>query len=212
MYRLYELNFIHNYLIMERLLAILTILTKMPEQDLTPILGLFESVEVPAKKLLLAPDTICPAVWVVGSGSIRAYYTLVERKRSKKKDETISREVTNWIIPTGGVYTDMLSFSQRLPSSYYIETLEASQLFTLSHQNYKTLLSTCHEVGWKVFEHVSIMAEQRVMMSNLRYPEDRLNMMETMFPGLMSFLPVHIQASYISMGANALSKLRNRIR
>jgi hypothetical protein len=73
MYRLYGLKFIHNYLLMERLLAILTLLTKLPEKDLTPILGLFESLEVPAKKLPLAPVTICPEVWVVGSGSIRAY-------------------------------------------------------------------------------------------------------------------------------------------
>lgn len=66
--RLYGLKFIHNYLLMERLLAILTKLTKMPERDLAPILDLLESIEVPAKKLLLAPGTICPAVWVVGSG------------------------------------------------------------------------------------------------------------------------------------------------
>jgi hypothetical protein len=122
----------------------------------------------------------------------------------------ISREVTNWIIPKDGVYTDMQSFSQRVSSSYYVETLEASRLFTLSHQNYKALLSTCNEVGWKVFEHVSIVAEQRVMMSNLRYPEDRLKLMESTFPGLMRFLPVHIQASYLNMEVNALSKLRSR--
>jgi len=163
---------------MERLLAILTKLTKMPERDLTPILDLFESTEVPAKKLLLAPGTIRPELWVVGSGSIRAYYTLEERKRTKTEDETISREVTNWIIPMGGVYTDMLSFSQQVPSSYYVETLEDAHLFTLSHQNYKALLSTSNEVGWKVFEHVSIMAEQPVMMSNLRYPKDRLKLMD----------------------------------
>jgi len=102
MHWLYGLKFIHNYLLMERQLAILTKLTKMPERDLTPILGLFESIDVPAKKVLLAPGTICPEVWVVGSGSIRAYYTL-----------------------------------------------EASQFFTLSRQNYETLLSTRHEVGWK---------------------------------------------------------------
>ena len=147
---------------MERLLAILTKLAKMPERDLTPILGLFESIDVPAKKALLAPDTICLKVWIVSSGSIRAY------------------------------------------------TLEAAQFFTLSHRNYKTLLSASNEVGWKVFEQVTLMAEQRVIMSNLRYLEDRLKMMESTFAGLMRFLPVHIQASYLNMEANALSKLRSR--
>ena len=197
---------------MKRLLAILTLLTKLPEQDLTPVLDLFEVIDVPANKLLLSPGEICQNVWVVGSGSIRAYYTLEERKRTKKKVETITREVTNWIVPPGGVYTDMQSFSQRIPSAYYVETLQASRLFTLSHRNYKILQSTYHEVGWAIFEHVSIMAEQRVMMSNLRYPQDRLERMKAMFPGLMGFLPVNIQASYINMETNALSKLRSRSR
>ena len=197
---------------MERLLAILTRLTKLPTRSLTPILDLFEVIDVPANKLLLSPGEVCQNVWVVGSGSIRAYYALEEWKRTKKKVETITREVTNWIVPPGGVYTDMQSFSQRVPSAYYVETLQASQLFTLSHRNYEILQSTYHEVGWAIFEHVSIMAEQRVMMSNLRYPRDRLERMEETFPGLMGFLPVHIQASYINMEANALSKLRSRIR
>lgn len=197
---------------MERLRAILTLLTKLPERDLTPILGLFETTEVPAKKLLLAPGTICPAIWFVGSGSIRAYYTLEERKRSKTKEETITREVTNWIVPKGGVYTDMQSFSRRVPSSYYVETLEDSRLFTLSHQNYKALSGTHYEIKEKIFEHVTLMAERRVMLSNLRYPEDRLKMMQSMLPGLMSFLPGHIQAAYLNMEANALSKVRSWIR
>lgn len=124
----------------------------------------------------------------------------------------ITREVTNWIIPTGGVYTDMRSFSGRVASSYYVETLEASQLFTLSYQNYKMLSGTHYEIKEKIFEHVIFMAEQRVMMSNLRYPEDRLKMMQSMFPGMMCFLPVHIQASYLNMEVNALSKLRRRSR
>lgn len=197
---------------MERLLAILTKLIKLPEPDLTPILGLFELIDAPANKPLLSPGEVCPNVWVVGSGSIRAYYTLEERKRGKTKDETIVREVTNWIVPPGGVYTDMESFSQRVPSSYYVETLEASRLFTLSHQNYKMLSGTHYEIKEKIFEHVTFMAEQRVMMGNLRYPEDRLKMMQSLLPGVMSFLPVHIQASYLNIEVNALSKLRSRIR
>ncbi len=195
---------------MQRLLAILTLLTKLPEQDLTPILDLFEVIDAPAHKMLLSPGEVCQNVWVVGSGSIRAYYPLEEQKRTKKKVETITREVTNWIVPPGGVYTDMESFSQQLPSTYYVETLQASRLFTLSHRNYETLQSTYHEVGWAIFEHVSIMAEQRVKMSNLRYPQDRLEKMKDTFPALMGFLPVHIQASYINMETNALSKLRSR--
>ncbi len=155
---------------MQRLLAILTLLTKLPEPDLTPVLDLFEVIDAPTHQLLLASGKVCPEVWVVGSGSIRAYYALEERKRGKTQDETITREVTNWIVPPGGVYTDMQSFSQQVPSDYYVETLQASQLFTLSHRNYKILQSTYHEVGWAIFEHVSIMAEQRVKMSNLRYP------------------------------------------
>lgn len=118
-----------------KLLTILTQLTKLPERDLTPVLDYFETVDVPAYKTLLSPGAVCSQIWFVGTGSLRAYYHLEERKRTKtgESKEKTNREVTNWLIPAGGVHTAMQSFSPQKPTSYYVETLEACQLYTLSY-------------------------------------------------------------------------------
>ncbi|MPR33420.1 Crp/Fnr family transcriptional regulator [Salmonirosea aquatica] len=192
------------------LLPTLVKITHLPEKELMPVLNLFESIDVPAKTVLLVPGKVCSQVWFVGSGSLRAYYQLEERKRTNPgmSEEKITREVTNWLIPTGGLHTAMRSFSQQVPTFYYVETLEASRLFTLSYPNYRLALRLHPEVVWKIFEYVIVMADLRLHISNLRYPEDRLRVFELTYPGTISQLPVHIQASYLNIDPNTLSRLR----
>ena len=160
----------------------------------------------------MTSGSICSKVWFVGSGSLRAYYYQEERKRTKGGDKTekTTREVTDWLIPPGGLYTPMQSFSQQVPSSYYIETLQSSQLFTLSHQNYLALKRSQPEMVFKIYEHVMSMDRLRLHICNLRYPEDRLRVFELTHRGLIGQLPVYIQASYLNIEPNTLSKIRGK--
>lgn len=114
---------------METLLSILTKLTNLPEQELIPVLDLFESIDVPANKTLLTagsicskvwvvecggcgscqrrPRSVCSKVWFVGCGSLRAHYYQEERKRTKSGNngEKAIREVTDWLVAPNGLYT-----------------------------------------------------------------------------------------------------------
>lgn len=199
---------------MERLLAILTELTKLPKQELTPALDLFEVIDAPAKKPLLIPGTVCREIWLVGSGALRSYYVLEERKRVKPEEggegraETVTREVTNWIVPPDGLYADMQSFLPQAPSSCYVEPLQDSRLLTLSRPNYGLLSEAHPRIGLKIFEQVSIMSELRIRISNFRHPEDRLRMFEAVYPGMTAVVSVNVLASWLNVDPNTLSKLR----
>ena len=153
-------------------------------------------------------------VWFIGVGSIRAYYHLEERKRTNKGnlEEKTTREVTDWLIPAGGLYTAMRSFSQRVPTAYYVETLEACQLHTLSYQNYQAILRYHSEVFAKIVEYIINASESRLRMCHLRYPEDRLRMFQLACPGKTSHLSVNMQASYLDIDPNTLSRLRKKVR
>ncbi len=194
------------------LLAILIELTKLPERDSVPVLGSFETVDALKNKLLLSSGMICSQIWFVGTGSLRAYYHLEEKKRTNNgiSNETTTREVTNWLIPAGGVHTAMKSFSQQMPTAYYVETLEACQLYTLSYQNYQAILKSHPEIVAKIFEQVFIMAESRLKMCNLRYPEDRLRMFDLTYPGKKSHIPVNVQATYLNIDPSTLSRWRKK--
>lgn len=199
---------------METLLSILTKLTNLPEQKLMPVLELFESIDVPANKTLLTSSSICSKIWFVGSGSLRAYYYQEERKRTKSGNngEKTIREVTDWLVAPGGLYTPMHSFSQQVPTSHYVETLQVSHLFTLSHQNYLILKKSQPEVVFRIYEQAIIMYEMRLRMCNLHYPEERLRMFELTHRGMIGQIPVCVQASYLNIEPNTLSKFRGRSR
>ena len=194
------------------LLTILTKLTKLPERDVLPVLDFFETADVSAQKLLLSPGMVCSQIWFVGTGSIRAYYQVEERKRGKKGEieEKTTREVTNWLIPAGGVHTAMRSFSPQTPTSYFVETLEQCHLYTLSYQNYRSLLRSHAEVVVKIFEQVFIMTELRLEICNLRFPKDRLRMFDRTYPGKTSHLSVNVQATYLNIDPSTLSRWRKK--
>lgn len=106
----------------------------------------------------------------------------------------------------------MRSFSQQTPTTYYVETLEACQLYTLSYQEYEILLRSHPTLVVKIFEQVFVMAEARLRLCNLRYPEDRLRMFELTYPGKTSHLSVNVQASYLNIDPSTLSRWRGKIR
>lgn len=120
------------------------------------------------------------------------------------------REVTNWIVPAGGFLTDIRSFLYRMPATCYIETLEASKLYSLSFDNYLTIQRTYPDIARAIFENTLVMADFRVRMCNLRDPESRLEMFENKYPTLKGRLSVNIQASYLNIDPTTLSRLRSR--
>lgn len=190
----------------------LVALTQLKKGDIDPILPLFQIQTVPARSRLLSVNDSCQTAWFVGSGVLRAYYFVEERKRTNHTSDITAREVTSWIVPSGGLLTDLCSFLHRKPAVYHIETLQNSKLYTLSYQNYLVIQKMHPEVGTATFEHTLIMADMRVRMMNLRSPIERLEMFEKLYPALKGQLSVNILASYLSIDPATLSRLRGKIR
>ncbi|GHB83255.1 Crp/Fnr family transcriptional regulator [Persicitalea jodogahamensis] len=176
---------------MEMLLSLLTKLTRLPKKDLIPALDLFESIQIPAKTTLLVPGAICTKIWFVGSGSLRGYYLQEEQKRTKggQYRDKVTREVTDWLIPSDSLFTPMPSFTKRIPTAYYVETMQASQLFTLSYQSYLALKKLQPEAVFKIYEHAMNLHHLRIKLGNMRHPEDRLRMFELTHRGMMANFP-----------------------
>jgi CRP-like cAMP-binding protein len=193
---------------MELLLQNLTKLTRLPESELVSLLPYFEPMTSRENTVLLSPGVVSSSVWFIGSGVLRAFHLVEQRKRSQDEDR-LSREITNWIVPAGGFLTDVQSFLYQTPANYFVETLEACRLYRLSYHHYRVIQSSHPDIARAIFENTLIMADLRVQMCNLRAPESRLEMFEKMYPALKGRLSVNIQASYLNIDPTTLSRLRS---
>lgn len=197
---------------MEILIRSLKVLTGLERHDIGSLTDFFQIREVPHKELLLSLGTTCQTLWFIGNGCLRAYYHIEERKRigHATKNETVVREVTNWIVTEGDFLTDINSFYFQVPSSYYIEALEPTKLYTLSYDNYLATQKIYPEISCKILAHTLVMADRHMQLCNLRHPVERLHMFEHLNPTLKGRLSVNIQASYLNIDPATLSRIRSK--
>ncbi|TDE11747.1 Crp/Fnr family transcriptional regulator [Dyadobacter psychrotolerans] len=195
---------------MEGLLHTLTQLTRLPGDQLKSILHYFIPATVPRGIMLLVPGVMFPPAWLIGSGSLRAFYQVEENKRTRTAGtkEKLIREITNWIVPEGGILTDIRSHLHQVPSQYYIEALEPCKLYSLSYDHYLAIRTSHPTVAQALFEDPLAMADLRVQMCNLRDAAARFEMFENTYPGLKGRLSVNIQASFLNIDPTTLSRLR----
>lgn len=194
---------------MDALLQSLSSLTRLSKDHIEPLFSLFEVEKVQSRTSLLSINDYCSKVWFIGNGSLRAFYHIEEEKRVfNSNGSVVLREVTSWVVPEGGFLTDISSFLHKKPASYNIEAMEASKLYSLSHDNYLIIQKTHPEIAQALFEHTLVMADLRVRMANLRLPKERLKMFERLYPTLLGRLSVNTMASYLNIDPCTLSRLR----
>jgi CRP-like cAMP-binding protein len=197
---------------MDNLLQRLVNLTRLPDHEIAPVLQYFEPVNISAKAILLRPGEKCKTAWLVGSGILRAYSFIEEDKRSGSAQDCGRRirEVTNWIVAEGDFLTDLKGFLRQKPATCFIETLEACTLYKVRYESYQIIQHSFPAIARTIFEKMIIRVDQRVQMSNFRDPVNRLRMFEQMYPGMSGRISVIIQASYLNIDRETLSRLRRK--
>ena len=187
--------------------------SRLKLEELKPILGFFEITKYSSPRAILVEQgSVCQSAWFIDRGILRAYYYLEEKKRShENNNETVTREMTNWILPEGGFLTDVRSFLHQTPSSYYIETLEPCTLYRISYDNYLIIHRLFPDISRVLFEHTTIMADLNIQVGNFRHPEDRLRMFEQISPTLTGRLSINVQASYLNIDPTTLSRIRGKL-
>jgi CRP-like cAMP-binding protein len=194
---------------MDLLLQSLSEFTRLPHSQIVPLTKYFNPVKINANTQLLSPGALTVNAWFVAYGLVRVFYYSEEKKRTLLEGKC-SREITNWIAAGGGFLTDVRGFLNQAPATSYIESLEASELYSLSYSNYLLIHQHHPNVGRLLFENSLIMADMRVEMCNLRHPENRLVMFERLYPGISGRISVNVLASYLNVDPTTLSRLRSK--
>lgn len=153
------------------------------------------------KQFLLKEGQICDFEAFILKGCIRTYYL------DKEGVETILLfAVEEWWV------SDIISFSERVPSNLFIETVEDSELLTIDYSAKMRLfekIPTFERMFRLLLQRSLGVLQQRFYASVSQTAEERYRQFLDKYPQVAQRVPQHQIARYIGVSPEFLSKIRS---
>ena len=152
--------------------------------------------------ILLSEGEICKEFYFVQSGCIRTYY-LTEHGHEK----------TRYIAFDGAIATSISSFISQKPSFEFVDTLENSELYVISHKNFYRLVSDYPPWG----EFYKTLLEMAYLYQNKKIEHLVTLSAKERYYKLLAETPIYSQrlsnkilASYLDITQETLSRLKSK--
>lgn len=175
---------------------------KINDKHIDIIISCFKPKTVKKNTILLSEGETCKKLYFVHTGCIRTYYITKQ-----------GHEKTRYVAFENSIATCISSFISQQPSFEFVDTLEDSELYSISHKDFYQLISDIPQ--WEIFYRTLLeMAYfyQNRKIENLvtlsaKQRFDKL-MIET--PILAQRLSNKILASYLDITQETLSRLKSK--
>lgn len=153
------------------------------------------------KQFLLKEGQVCDFEAFILKGCVRTYYL------DKEGTETILLfAVEEWWV------SDIISFSERVPSNLFIETVEDTDLLTIDYSAKMQLFEKipAFERMFRLLLQRSLgVLQQRFYASVSQTAEERYRQFLDKYPHVAQRVPQHQIARYIGVSPEFLSKIRS---
>ena len=175
----------------------------LSQQELEIVHQHFQHKTYPKKTLLLKAGQVCNFEAYLLKGCIKRYYI------DQNGDETILQfAVEDWWV------SDIASFCQQLPSRFYVETMEDTELLQINYQNKELLFKEVPKLE-RVFrllvQRAYAVLENRFFTGITDSAEDRYLEFIKKYPGLLQRVPQYQIASYLGITPEALSRIKTTL-
>ena len=175
-------------------------LVPFSDDELNDILPHFEKEYVKKNQVLIKEGQVCNKLYFVEQGMGRSYYL--------KED---GKEVTQWFFGVGNFMSSADSFFKQSPSFYYLEILEDSILYSISHEKMDLLLAKYHKME-KFIRLLSIEMFTKIVHKlnaiQFQTARERYDYMISEFPDISHRVSLGHIASYLGMTQETLSRIR----
>jgi CRP-like cAMP-binding protein len=176
--------------------------TDLGDHQLDEIVKCFKLKSLKRNTILLSAGEICREFYFVNSGCIRTYYLTKQ-----------GNEKTRYVAFDGSVATAISSFIAQQPSFEFVDALENSDLYAISHQNFFQLVSDIPEWGRfyrNILEAAYIYQNKKIENLVTLPAKER-------YERLLHDKPYYIQrlsnkhlASYLDVTQETLSRLKSK--
>ncbi|MFT4969386.1 MAG: CRP-like cAMP-binding protein [Chitinophagales bacterium] len=152
-------------------------------------------------EFLVKENNYCNELSFVSSGIFRIY--------SNYED----KEITQWLSGTNSFVTEISSFLFEQASRWNIQAIEDCNVFSISKTDYKKIASFVPR--WNEMEKLFIAKcfatlESRVFSHLAMNAEERFLLFSSLYPDLISSVPLQYLASLLGMTPETLSRIRKK--
>jgi len=162
-----------------------------------------ESRSFPRKTILTRPGEIENNIYFIKEGLVRKYY----KKESTEINTQISRE--------GQVIHVQESFYSRVPSEFFVETIEHCQLEVMTYHGLEKLYSSSHKM-----EHLGRLVATLTLVLNDKWqvnqiklsPRERFINFFTNYPDLIQRVPQKYLATFLNIKPETFSRFKHLLK
>jgi len=176
---------------------------EIPKDDLETFLSKFKLQKTKRGEVLLEAGSICRHVYFVNKGCLRVYLL-----------DAQGRESTRILIPENNFGTAFPSFILREPSLASIQSIEPSEVLSLTYEAFielPNLLPAWEKVYRMNLEKAYIDSIKRIESLITMGARERYALFMQNSPGLVQRLPSKIIADYLGISQETLSRLKSKI-
>lgn len=156
--------------------------------------------------------------YVTKAGEIENYFNFILKglvRKYYKKPKDGHEEINTQISFEGHLILSQESFHSRLPSEYFVETIEPSVLVSISHDDLEKVYAQSQRMehlGRLVVTYAMVIKDRWQMNMVKLSPRERFIDFVTKNPELMQRVPQKYLASYLNIKPETFSRFKHMVR
>ncbi len=172
----------------------------LPLIDTAPLVDAFSATKLLKKgEMLVSPGQVTTFLAYINQGAFRVYF------HNEKGDE-----ITTWFSFQDMFVTDLLAYYKESAAAYYVEAIEASEVFIIQKHQLEKLYLThpeYREFGRKFAENGMVRVMERMVTLQTKSAEARYQELLAQ-PQFMQKIPLKYLATYLGITDTSLSRIR----
>lgn len=174
------------------------------DSEFLDILSFFKIVKVRKKENLLDEGQICKSHYFVLNGCLRKFFV-----NEKGIEQTTEFAIENWWI------TDNIAFENQLPSQFYIQAVENSEIIVIDHHSLEKLLVEFPKMERYfrfIYQRAYAASQMRIKYLYSFSKEEFYHQLNSKYPEFVQRIPQYLIASFLGFTPEYLSEIRNKKR
>lgn len=177
-------------------------LINVSEEKLETLIAMCDVKTLKKKTIVSESNNIDQSLFFIEKGLIRLYITDIR-----------GNQHTTHFAQENVFITDYTALASGEPAKYTLEAIEETKIVVISKKNLNWLYTNLDEgekLGRMVLDNYFIYFDNRLQHFYTHTPQERFDLMNSIFPDIHNRVPQHMIASYINITSVHLSRLKKK--